>query len=77
MAVMYSKFGSAWIEFAKLAKDISKEHDQFVLPSSPYSKYDELHQIWNEYQKLLLVMETACFGQFLWCYLEMKIITMS
>ena len=32
-----------WTEFAKLAKNISKEHDQFVLPSSLYSKYDELH----------------------------------
>ena len=32
-----------WTEFAKLAKDISKEQDQFVLPSSLYSKYDELH----------------------------------
>ena len=32
-----------WTEFAKLAKDISKEQGQFVLPSSLYSKYDELH----------------------------------
>ena len=32
-----------WTEFAKFAKDISKEQDQFVLPSSLYSKYDELH----------------------------------
>ena len=26
-----------------MAKDISKEQDLFVLPSSLYSKYDELH----------------------------------
>ena len=32
-----------WTEFAKLAKDINKEQDQLVLPSSLYSKYDELH----------------------------------
>ena len=32
-----------WAQLAKLAKDISKEQDQFVLPSSLYSKYDELH----------------------------------
>ena len=32
-----------WTEFAKMAKDISKEQDQFVLPSSLYSKYDDLH----------------------------------
>ena len=32
-----------WSEFAKLANDISKEQDQFVLPSSLYSKYYELH----------------------------------
>ena len=31
-----------WTEFAKLAKDISKGQDQFVLPSALYSKYDEL-----------------------------------
>ena len=30
-------------EFAKLVKAISKEQDQFVLPSSLYSKYYELH----------------------------------
>ena len=29
-----------WTEFAKLAKDITTEQDQFVLPSSLYSKYD-------------------------------------
>ena len=32
-----------WTEFAKLAKDISKEQDQFVLLSSLSSKYEELH----------------------------------
>ena len=32
-----------WTEFAKLAKDISKEQGQFALPSSHYSKNDELH----------------------------------
>ena len=32
-----------WTEFVKLGKDISKEQDQFILPSSLYSKYDELH----------------------------------
>ena len=32
-----------WTGFAKLAKDISKEQNQLVLPSSLYSKYDKLH----------------------------------
>ena len=32
-----------WTEYATLAKDIGKEQDQFVQPSSFYSKYNELH----------------------------------
>ena len=31
-----------WTEFAKLAKDISKEQDQLVAPPSLYFKYDKL-----------------------------------
>ena len=34
---------TVWTEFAKLAKDIRKEQDQYVLPSSLYFKHDELH----------------------------------
>ena len=33
-----------WTEFVKLVKDISKEQDQFVLPSSLYHKCDGLHR---------------------------------
>ena len=52
-----------------MAKDISKDQDQFVLPSSLYSKYEELHlneiakQLMPPESNLELVLVTVIAGQ--------------